>query len=36
LIAYTVNYLGDEKYVMHAKDLVTGDDVALKEIGNWY
>ena len=30
LIAYTVDYSGNEKYEIHVKDLVTGEDVALK------
>jgi len=33
LIAYIVDYSGDEKYEMHVKDLVTGEDVAMKEVG---
>lgn len=33
LIAYSVDYSGDEKYELHVKDLETGEDVALKEIG---
>ncbi len=32
-VAYTVDYSGDEKYEMHVKDLATGVDVALKEVG---
>jgi len=34
LLAYSVDYSGDEKYEMHVKDLKTGEDVALKEIGS--
>lgn len=34
LIAYTVDYSGDEKYELHVKDLSTGDDIALKQIGS--
>ena len=32
-VAYTVDYSGDEKYEMHVRDLATGVDVALKEVG---
>lgn len=33
LLAYSVDYSGDEKYELHVKDLTTGEDVALKEVG---
>ena len=33
LIAYLVDYSGDEKYEMHVRDLETGEDVAMKEAG---
>lgn len=33
LVAYAVDYSGDEKYEMHVKDLETGVDVAMKEAG---
>ncbi|KAL3777217.1 hypothetical protein ACHAW5_007650 [Stephanodiscus triporus] len=33
LIAYAVDYSGDEKYEMHVRDMTTGTDVALKEVG---
>ena len=33
LIAYSVDYSGDEKYELHVKDISTGEDVALKEGG---
>ena len=32
LIAYIVDYSGDEKYEMHVKNLETGEDVALNEV----
>ena len=32
-IAYIVDYSGDEKYEMHVRDLVTGEDVALQVVG---
>ena len=34
LLAYSVDYSGDEKYEMHVKNLETGEDVALKEVGS--
>ena len=34
LLAYSVDYTGDEKYEMHVKNLETGDDVALKVVGS--
>jgi len=34
LLAYSVDYSGDEKYEMHVKNLETGEDVALTEVGS--
>ncbi|KAL9179620.1 hypothetical protein ACHAXT_008910 [Thalassiosira profunda] len=34
LIAYSVDYSGDEKYELHVKNLETGEDVALAEVGS--
>jgi len=34
MIAYIVDYSGDEKYEVHTKNLETGEDEALKEVGS--
>ena len=33
-IAYAVDFSGDEKYEMHVRNLETGEDVALTEVGS--
>lgn len=32
-IAYAVDFSGDEKYEMHVRNIETGEDIALKEVG---
>lgn len=34
LLAYIVDYSGDEKYEVHVKNLETGEDMALTEVGS--